>query len=142
MQWLDFITISKSEKARLRASAFVEGEDERAIIARSIVRTGCVTKMMIEAREAWTTSQELKEAIVSGGMRSAFTIRAGTGGVDAAIGKTNGTAIGKLEVIFQEATIESEARDFTGVVKTIEFFFLNRKDYAVIIEERDSGTVA
>jgi hypothetical protein len=78
-----------------------------------------MTEMMIEAREARTSAQEMKKAIVSCGMGDALLAGARSSRGDAAIGQAYGATIGKFKMIFEETTIKSKAGNFRGIVLTI-----------------------
>lgn len=77
-----------------------------------------------------------------GGVREAFSAR--TGGLcrDGAIGQANGTTIGELQVVFQQAAVESEARNIGRILKAIELFFLDSENNAFFVEQGDRGTGA
>ena len=141
MQRLDFIAVAKSDQAGLRADAFVESEDQGAIVAGGVVSAGGVAEMMIEAREAWAAAEKMKQAIESSGMWNALAARTCGFCGDGAIGQTNGAAVGKLEMIFQEAAVEGKAGDIGGILKAIEFFFLDGEENALFVEKRDGRTV-
>ena len=141
MQRFDFIAIAKGEKAGLRAGAFIERQDEGTIETGSVIGAGGVTKMVIEAGEARTSTQELQKAIEGRGMRGTLFAGAGRFAGEAAIGETHSATIGKLQAVFEQTTIEGKTRNFTGIVEAIEFFFLNGKNKTLFVEERYGGAV-
>ncbi len=61
---------------------------------------------------------------------------------DATIRERDGAAIGQLQMIFEQAAIESEAGDFGGIVQAIEFFFFDGEDDAMFVEKGDGRTMA
>src|SRR5208282_2890862 len=107
----------------------------------SVIGAGGVAEMVIEAREAWTTTKKRLEKVVKGGALGAFA-RARMVERSAAIGKSDGAAVRELQLIFVEAASQGEAGDFEGVLEAIELFFLDGEEYGLIVEKGDCGAAA
>ena len=116
----------------------VEGEDQGAVEAGSVVSAGGVTKMMIEVGRTGAAAQKLMKQLLRSGTH--MTLAAGARGRKNAIGEPDGADFRKFQMILKEATIEREPRDFGGVLETSEFFLFDGKEYAAVIEKCDGGT--
>ncbi len=142
MKRFDFVAIAEGEQPGLRTGSLIEGKDECAIEAGGVVGAGGVAEVMIEVGNARTSTQEVHQAFMRGGMGDALLARTRRSLCDAAIRERDGAAIGQLQMIFKQAAIESQAGDFGGIVEAIEFFFLDGEDNAMFVQKCDGRTVA
>jgi hypothetical protein len=118
----------------------IEGEDQGAIEAGSVVSAGGVTKMMIEVGRPGAVAKKLMKKLLSGGADMTLATRARDRGN--AIGESNGADFGKCQMILKEAAIERETGDLGRVLQTSELFLFDGKEDAAIIEKGDGGTAA
>ena len=93
MEGADFVVFAESDEAGLRGGALIEREDERAIVAGSVIGAGGVAEVMIEMRKARAAAEELAELVVSGSGFLAFATRAGVCARSMMLGDGDGTAV-------------------------------------------------
>jgi len=145
MQGFDFIAVPEGDEARLGVCALVEGKDEGAIEAGSVVSAGSVAEMMIEMRGARTAAEEMMELILDGSRFRTLGALGSPGGTripGKPLRDGDGAAVRKLETVFGEAAREGQARDVERIVKTIELFLFDGEKDGGFIEERYRGTAA
>ena len=139
-QRLEFIAVAKRDKAGLRADALIEREDQGAIEAGGVVGAGRVTEMMIEVGGSGAVAKKLMKELLRSGADMALATRAR--GRRNAIGKPDGTDFREFQMVFKEAAVERETRDFRGVLQASELFLFDGKEDAAVIQKGDGGTAA
>lgn len=60
-------------------------------------------------------------------------------GRGAALGKSNGAAVLRLQLIFVQAALQGQTRDFQRVLLAIELFFFDGEENGLFVEKRDRG---
>ena len=58
------------------------------------------------------------------------------------IGEPDGTDFREFQMVFKEAAVERETRDFRGVLQASELFLFDGKEDAAVIQKGDGGTAA
>jgi hypothetical protein len=96
---------------------------------------------MIEMRKARPATKKLLELLLERGALRVFGALACTRGRVGAAGQRDGATIGKLQLIFVQATLESEPRNVRRLL-TAQFFFFDGKQNGVLVDERDRRTAS
>src|SRR5208337_2116436 len=120
----------------------IEGEDEGAIIARGVIGAGRMAKMVIEAREPRAAAQKRLQKVLEGGARGALAAGAPMLEGRAAIGESDGAAVLRLQLIFVQAALQGQTRDFQRVLQAVELLFFNGEENGLFVEKRDRGAPA
>src|SRR5208337_441145 len=142
MQRLNFIAIAEGYETRLRMGALIECENEGAIESRGVVGAGRVAKMVIETREPRTAAQKRLEKILEGGARGELAAGPRMPERRPAIGGSDGTTVRMLQLIFVQAALQGETRDFKRVLQAIELLFFDGKENGLFVKKHDCGAPA
>ena len=135
LQRADLVAFAQKDHARLRIGALIEGKDERAIKAGSVVGAGGMTEMMIEMSGARAAPQEILQLQLRCGSYGPLAPAARMRGRCETFGKCNGAAVRQPQVVFVQAPLQSEARNCRGFFTT-QFLFFNGEENGVIIDQR------